>query len=76
MLTCGFFLIFYGGDKSKLIHLENLGMGTVAISVAFVKILSDLRAGISRWVPLCLLPFLFVADSSLFSTSSDFKGSV
>ncbi len=66
MFTCGFFLIFYGSYKSKLIHLENLGMGTVAISVAFVKILSDLRAGISRWAPLYLLPFCLLRTPAHF----------
>jgi copper resistance protein D len=60
MFAGGIFLIFHGGHHSKLIHVEHLGMGAVAICIAFAKVLSDWKAGISRWVPLYLLPFLIV----------------
>lgn len=60
MLGAGVFLIFHrGGHHSSIIHIQHMGMGTVAVVLSLLKTVADLRTRL-RWLSLYVVPALIV----------------
>jgi hypothetical protein len=58
LFVAGAFLIVHGGHHARVVHLEHLGMGLVAISIVAVKMAAEWKTS-APWLSAYLLPSLF-----------------
>ncbi len=59
MLGAGAFLLVHKGHHTHIVHIEHIGMGTVAVVLSLTKIVADLGLG-GRWLALYAVPGLIV----------------